>query len=326
MKISKEIKVGFVTILAIVLFIYGFYYLKGMNLLKNQQYYYVVYPDVNGLVPNNIIQVNGYTIGKVADISFHPKKPGYLVVQMQLHAKNFSIPKNSIARISSLDFLGTKGIELLMDTAIMKRIDRADNPEQYYHKPGDTLQNDVEISLKDEVNKQVAPLKAKAESLISEIEILVKTVQGIDIEQYQQSFGRAITSIEHSSKATEKIIIGNSDKISNVMSNLETISANLKDNNENISRVIKNVSSISDTLTKIEIVQTFKKVDKAMNDLSFVIERLNKGEGTAGKLLKDDSLYNNLEDATKELDRLLEDMRLNPKRYVHFSLFGKKEK
>lgn len=319
MKNSKEIIIGTLLIVAGAILYLGINYLNGNNFFREEIKYFAVYDHIDGLQPGNQIQVNGYSVGKVKTINFLPHKKGDLVVEFTIDEPNMAIPKNSTARIVSFDLLGTKGINLEMDYS-----------SKDFYMPGDTIEGSTEISLKDEVNQQVLPLKNKVEGLILQFDSALGVVQGIFDEDFRRSisgkFTNTMQSLENIALTTDVMMQTNSSKITNVMTNMESISGNLKNNNEELTNIINNTSAISDSLAKINLTATFNKVDQAMTDLSQVLDKINSGEGTVGKLLESDTLYTNLEEATLELDKLLEDMRVNPKRYVHFSIFGKKEK
>lgn len=297
--------------------VYGYYYLRGYDLLKTQTKYYAVYPSVEGLLVSSPVQVSGFTVGKVTNIGFHPNKPGALLVELQIDNQDVTLTKGTIAKIMSLDLLGTKGISL--------EIAQESSPIRV----GDTLSTAMERSLKDEVNMQVLPLKNKVEALLSQFDSTFHAVQGIFNKTMRDNISTRLNntfvSLENISHVTDVMISTNAPVITQTMANMESVSGNLKQNNEQLSKILKNTASITDTLAQLKLGQTFKRVDSVITDFSSIMDRINKGEGSAGKLLNDEKLYQNLEQASLELDQLLEDMRVNPKRYVHFSIFGKKD-
>lgn len=318
MKVTKEIKIAVLVLTTLFIVFYGYYYLRGFDILGQQKKYYAVYPTVDGLVVSSPVQVSGFTVGKVTNISFHPHKNGELLVEMLIDNKDINITHGSIAKIGALDLLGTKGIilEIKSKSEILPI--------------GDTLESAMQRSLKDEVNMQVLPLKNKVEALLAQFDSTFQAVQGVFNKSMRNNLSTRLNntfvSLENIAHVTDVMMVTNSATITNTMNNLESVSGNLKQNNDRLTNIIRNTSAITDTLAKINIASTFKKVDSVVTDMASIIEKINKGEGSAGKLLKDEKLYMNLEQATLELDKLLEDMRVNPKRYVHFSVFGKKEK
>jgi len=316
--IRKEIIIGITALVASAIVFYGFQFLKGQNLFSSSNSYYAIYNHVDGLLPSSGVQLNGFEVGKVESIYFHPDGSGNLIVKFMITQPDFNIAKNTVAQVSSFDLLGTKGLKLIPGKG------------KGFEQPGDTLASGFENSIRDEVNQQVLPLKNKVEGLISQFDSALKVIQGVFTPDFQQSittkFGNTMSSLEHIAYKTDTMISVNSGKFSNIMSNLEATTGNLKDNNKNLSKIITNTAQITDSLASLDLAATFKKVDNAMTDVSSLLERVNKGEGSLGKLLNDEALYKNLDQASLELDKLLEDMRVNPKRYVHFSVFGKKDR
>lgn len=318
MRLSKEIKIAVLVLACLLLVVYGYYYLRGYNLFKTQSKYYAKYSNVEGLIIGSPIQVSGFTVGKVSDIFFDPGQVGQVIVELQIDNPNIQVTKESIAKISSLDLLGSKcvALDLSKQGAALEK--------------GDTLLSATELSLKDEVNMQVLPLKTKVESLLSQFDSTFQAVQGIFDKTMQENISTRLNntfvSLENIAHVTDVMMVTNAQKMNNTMTNMESITENLKGNNEKLGRIMQNTANITDTLVRLNITHTFQRVDSVITNFSALMARIQKGEGSAGKLLKDEALYNNLDQATLELDRLLEDMRVNPKRYVHFSIFGKKEK
>lgn len=321
MKIRKEIWIGLVVLTSIGVGVYGYNFLKGIDLLKSRELYYAVYDKIDGLNADNVIQVNGFTVGKVNKITFHPEMGGKIVVEFIITNQQVKIPKNTLAKIVSLDLLGSKAISLQLgnDTALAA--------------PGDTLISDTQASLSEETRKELLPLKRKTEDLILSIDSVVSVVQAVldkdarkNLSQSFESIKRAIATFEKTALRMDTLVGSEKRKLENIFTNVESISSNLKDNNENLSNAIKNFSSISDSLAKIDIASTINNANAAIKDITIVMDRINNGEGTVGQLINNDTLYGHLENATENLDILLEDMRVHPKRYVHFSIFGKRDK
>ncbi len=315
MKLSKEFKVGLVAIVTIALFIWGFNYLKGLDIFKNHKTFYAIYPRVNGLTPANPVSIHGLNVGQVTDISFTPDMSGNIVVEF-IVTTDLPLPKNSVANIFSSDLMGSKAIEIVLgDTNV-------------YLDDGDTLVPEVEASLKDAVNQQIAPLKHKAEELISSIDSAVVAIRGVFNKKTRDNLQNSIASIsvtlrhiENASYNLDTLVVTQKNRLVEILTNIELITGNLKDNNENISNILNNFSTISDSLAKAQIPKTFDNINRTINDLAQVADKINTGQGTIGLLLNDDKLYNNLQKASNNLNALLEDLQQNPKKYVRFSLF-----
>lgn len=321
MKYSKEIKVASIVVVSILVLIYGLNYLKGVDVLEKHRQYFAIYDHIEGLAPDNAVQINGFKVGKVSKISFHPDNSGKIVVGFMVSGNALDIPKNSIARISSLDLLGTKAIAIELGNSVVL----AEN--------GDTLLSDIQASLQAEVNKQVQPLKEKAEALISSIDSVMTAVQTVlnkdareNLSKSFESIQRAIITFESTALRLDTLMTEEKQRINDIMRNIDLITKNIRNNNEELSNIIHNISIFSDSLIKSDIVNTIKHTDQAMTELTDIVGKINRGEGTVGMLLKNDTLYKNLEGSAGALENLLQDMEKNPKRYVHFSVFGRKDK
>lgn len=321
MKYSREIKVAVIVVISIALLIYGLNYLKGVDVLEKHREYYAVYDHIEGLLPDNAVQINGFKIGKVNQITFHPDNSGHIVVGFVVSGDAIRVPKNSVARISSLDLLGSKAISIELGNSVVMA------------EPGDTILSAIQASLQDEVNKQVQPLKEKAEALISSIDSVMIVVQTVfnknareNLTKSFESIQRAIETFERTSLRLDTLMAEEKNRINDIMRNIDFITKNIRSSNDQLTNIINNISTFSDSLVKADIVSTIEHTDKAMTEFSGIIQRINKGEGTVGMLVKNDSLYKNLELSAGALENLLKDLEQNPKRYVHFSIFGKKDK
>lgn len=320
MKVSKEVKVGILVTVAIGLFIYGFNLLKGKNIFSSERKYYAVYQNINGLVEANPVQVNGLKVGQVRKIEFMPDNSGRLVVTMVIDNDDIKIPKGSIAKITS-DLLGSSSIQLTLGTGNLVAM------------AGDTLVSDIEEDLKKAVDKRIAPLQKKVESLISSIDSVVVIVQAIlnedareNLTQSFEGVKNAILSLERTSMRLDTLMASEKYKLSNIFSKIESISTNIANNNDKITNVINNFSSISDSLAKANFKQTIDNANAAISNTTSILDKINRGEGSMGMLLNNDSLYKALEKSSTDLDKLIIDLRVNPERYMHFSVFGRKDR
>ena len=322
MKIYSEVKIGVVVLAALALLIWGLNFLKGENLLSTKKEYYAVYSKIDGLVEGNPVLVNGYKVGQVGKISFHPDMSGEVLVKFIVSIPSIKLPKDTEAKIFSSDLLGSKAVELVIgyDTS-------------YCLQPGDTFTSSIEINLQESVNLQIAPLKKKTEELISSLDSAVIIIQQILNEKARENLGKGFESIKRSfekfesaANSIDQIMSENQGRISDIFAKIQAIASNLNKNNEQLSNVIQNFSTISDSLAKANITTTLKSAEKALGDAAIIMEKIKSGEGTMGMLVNNDSLYLNLESASKKLDNLLIDIDRHPNRYMHFSIFGKKEK
>ena len=322
MKIRKEIKIGVVVTAALSLLIWGLNFLKGENILSNKQMFYAVYTQIDGLVEGNPVQVSGHKIGQVGKIFFHPDKSGLVVVNFVLDKETIKLPKDTRARIYSSDLLGSKAVQLVLGT-----------DTSGYLSSGDTLISDLEANLQESVNATILPLKIKAEELISSMDSAVTIVQLIlnekargDLEAGFESIKRSFATFESAATNLDDLIATNKGRITDIFVSIQSIASNLNDKNSELAKIIDNFAMISDTLAKANIAETLENASTALSQAARIMEKINNGEGTMGLLINNDSLYNNLESASLELDLLLKDINKRPKRYVHFSIFGKKDK
>ncbi len=315
MKRSKPFIIGFTFILAIVIFIWGFNYLKGRDLFKKQEFLYARYHTVNGLVAAKPVYVNGLQVGQVSRLYFAPDMSGDIIVELVIQSK-FPIPKNSIAHIFSADLMGSKSITLIL----------GDSKEAVVS--GDTLLTSVEGSLMESVNKQVAPLKAKAEELMGSVDTLLSAFNAVMNDETVKNLSTSIEDIQSTFKnlasttsRLDDLATSEGNRLKSILSNVDSLSLTLSENREGLSNIINNFESISDSLSKVNIASVVYKADSAINNLNQILAKINEGTGTAGKLINSDSLYRELNKSAGELNKLLKDIRENPKRYVKFSLF-----
>jgi len=304
-KISRELRTGIIAVFAIAIFIWGFSFLKGINLFESSRVFYAQYENVQGLEPSAPVTINGLTVGTILDIDFHPRNQDILVVKFSLN-KNLKFSKNSVAQIYSPDFISGKSIKLL--TA--KEGDNAIS--------GDTLIGNVELGILGTLNDQIAPLQAKFQSFVINADSLVGGFNEIfdantknNLRESVAKLNTTLTSFNSISKSLD-VMLADNGKIDSVLSNANKASMKLV--------------SLTDSLNDSNIKSTVKKLELTLNNFNNILSNLDKGEGSMGKLLKDEGLYNNLKGASKEMEELLKEMKLNPKRFVHFSLFGKKPK
>jgi len=315
-KISREFKVGITAIVALALLYWGLGYLKGNDILKQSRVYYAVYDKVDGLSTARPVTVDGFKVGQVEKIRFHPTKRGMLLVRLNI-TDNLKFGKGTVANIYSSGLLGEKAIELVVDY---------EGPEAQI---GDTLLSGMELSLTEEVNRQVLPLKQKAESLIGSIDSVLVLVSGFLSEDTQQDFGKAFSSIrrsistlEHTITSIDGTVAASEDDIRVTLSNFRKTSEALSQNTDEMENILKNVEGISDSLAQMHLAQTFRSFQNAVETSEEIMRKIEEGEGSAGQLINNPELYQNLEEASRQLDLLLLDLRYNPNRYVNFSLFG----
>tara|TARA_B100000035_G_scaffold78523_1_gene65614 strand:- start:999 stop:1967 length:969 start_codon:yes stop_codon:yes gene_type:complete len=307
LKTSKEIKTAVLVLSGILLFIFIFNYLKGENLLSSSRKITAIYSNVEGLAISSAVTINGHKVGKVQDIRFTDDKSGMLEVSMLIDS-DFNFSKNSIAELYESGLIGGKAI------SIVPAFDGSANTVS-----GDVLKSKIKPGLTELVNQRLTPLQEKIESVMVSADLLLNNVNSIFDEKTKSDIKGSISQLEQT--------ISSFEKTSNSLQNLLETNKNAINNSiGNISDISDDLSIVTDKLSKSDFEQTINELKFSLNNFNSLLSGLDSGEGSLGKLFNDEGLYNNLEASLGQLESLLEDMKLNPKRYVHFSLFGKKNK
>ncbi|WP_422859613.1 MlaD family protein [Flagellimonas sp. S174] len=306
MKLSREIKTGFIVLTGIVAFVFGLSYLKSSSLFENSRILYAVYDHVGGLQPGTQVTINGLTVGNVNNVRFKDNS-GKLLVTLSINS-NFEFSKNSKAELYDTGIIGGKGIQ------INPIFDGGRNAQS-----GDTLVTSTRPGITELVQQKLTPLQLKVEGAVSHADSLLMNVNTLLDEPTKMELQRGIAGL------SELIISfkGSADKLNKL---LEENQDQLDNSLKNVDNITTNFSKLSDSLASAGLAETVSNFQITVSRLNKVLGKIEKGEGSLGKLAHDEELYNNLADASKELDLLLQDFRLNPKRYVNVSVFGKKQK
>ncbi|SFH02462.1 MlaD family protein [Pedobacter insulae] len=310
MKIKNETKVGVLAAFAIALLIIGYNFLKGNSIFSSETVLYAKYDRVDGLGVSKPVLINGFQIGRVDQLTLQPN--GTIVATLKIKGK-YDIPKNTIARLESTDLLGGKAIVMNLGN------------DRNYAKDGDTLNANVEKGLMETVQ----PVQKKAEQIITKMDSILTSVNSILNPNFQKNVDKSFTSIastlgalEATSKKVDALVGSESSKLSGILSNVEQITVNFKNNGAKIDAILANLNTVTDKAAALNFKQTVDNANKAIADLQGMVADLKGGKGSLGKLLNDEEMYQNLTSASKNLDNLMIDLKANPKRYVHFSVFG----
>ncbi|WP_341840508.1 MlaD family protein [Chitinophaga caseinilytica] len=318
LKVNNETKVGILTVIAIVLLVLGFNILKGRSLFSTKKTIYAVYTQVNGLQPSNAVMVNGLGIGTVQSLEVMDKRAGRILVTLQI-SKNIEIPRNSVARISA-DLLGTRKVE----------IDFGNTDE--FLKNKDTIYAAVDGSITDALKEQLSPLVKKLESTLGAVDTLLLTVNSVFDTATKQNIRQAVAGLNGTlanlNNATRNIngMLADGGKIAGTFDNFNAVSANLKNNNDKISNILTNFDKASGAFANGQIDSTLHNLQSTIGRLNEVAGKISSTDGSLGLLMNDRKVYNNLQHSLGSLNKLLEDLRYNPWRYVHLSVFGRKNK
>jgi phospholipid/cholesterol/gamma-HCH transport system substrate-binding protein len=310
MKIANETKVGILAAFSIALLIIGYNFLKGNAIFSSETVLYAKYSHVDGLGVSKPVMINGFQIGRVDKLQLQPD--GSIVATLKIKGK-YEIPKNSIAKLESTDLLGSKAIVMALGTG------------QDFAQDGDTLNANVAKGLLETVE----PVQKKAELIIAKMDSILTSVNTIlnpnfqkNVDKSFNSIASTLASLEATSKKVDNLVGSEGSRISSILSNVEAISNNLKQNNQKINAILNNINTITDQVAAANFKQTIDNANKAVADLQGIVAKVNNGQGTLGLLVNDTKMYDNLNNASKNLDNLIIDLKENPKRYVHFSVFG----
>lgn len=305
MKLSKELKTAILVLVSIILFIWGYSYLKGTDLLADYKSFYVKYDNVEGLGVSSPVTISGLVVGKVSKISID-NATGKVTVEMQLKS-DFPIKKSSIAEIYAPSPIGGKQIAIIPGKVGSLAIN------------GDFLNSSSKLGLTDEVAKQILPLKDKITKLLDNANIILEDANEVLDAKTKENLRSSLANLNETliyfkaaSSQVNTLLADNKSKISASINNLDKTTANF--------------SKVSDSLVKANLGETVKNLQITLHNVDKIMSDMQSGKGTVGKLMKDEALYNNFNKTSKELELLLQDLRLNPTRYINVSLFGKKNK
>jgi phospholipid/cholesterol/gamma-HCH transport system substrate-binding protein len=306
LKITREVKTAILVIGSILLFFWGYSFLKGKNLFDTTRKFYVVYDNVEGLAPSAPVTINGLSVGKVNAITIQ-EKTGKLLVEIQMD-NDVQIAKSSTASIYEPGFIGGKQISI--------------NPnfqDTNYALNGDYLKPEVKLGLTASLEKNLTPIQEKINKVLANADDLISNLNDVldaktksNLKKTIAELNTTMTNFSSVSGNLDKVVTDNKDKLSAVVSNLDKTTGNFV--------------KISEDLEKAKLGETVENLEKTLSNVNKMMADMESGKGTMGKLLKDDAMYNNLTKASKEIELLLQDLRLHPTRYVNVSVFGKKEK
>ncbi len=315
MKIKKETKIGIIFVVAAGLLFWGYNFLKGKDVFTKERKFYAQYFDVSGLGKADPIFINGLRAGQVKTLYFDPSNSGKVIVELQI-TEDFPLPTNSVAKIISTNLMGTKAISLSIGDANTLLID------------GDTMNTMIESTLQEQMEQTIAPLKHKAEELLTSVEEIIGNLQLILNSETSENIKSSLAHLEHSlinvesvTGSLDSLVISEKSKIEKILDNAESITSNLEKNNSHLTAILTNFHQVSDSLAAADIASTINNANKAMADFASILGKIDKGEGSMGMLMNNDTLYLELEKSARDLNLLMEDIKANPSRYVKFSLF-----
>lgn len=307
MKFSREFKTGLLVLSASLGLIFGYNFLKNSSVFKKEVEYYVKYKNVEGLLPDANVTVNGLQVGKVKRIAISEDTQDVLV-SFIVDKRDFDFSKTSKVRLYNPDLIGGKALAIIPDYS---------NPTIAI--AGDTLVGDMERGMMEVIADKVLPLGDEIGNVLSSLDSLLGSLNEVmdkkgmtHLKNTFENIDHTVASLHNTTNSINDLLDKNDAKISASMDNIEKTS--------------QNFVRISDSLATLDTQKLVTEIENTIAGLDNVVQKLEKGEGSLGKLLNDEDLYHNLEGASKELEELMRDIKVNPKRYVHFSIFGKKNK
>jgi phospholipid/cholesterol/gamma-HCH transport system substrate-binding protein len=311
MVISREVKIGTAALVTIVLFIWMYSFLKGQNLLTRTAHYYVLYNEISGLSESNPIEVSGYKVGVVQSIRFIDDGTGRLLVTLNLD-KKMQIPVGSFAEITAASLIAGMKIQFIF----------SDSDRMY--RSGDTIPGRVAESMVTLIERELKPVTGSVTQTLKQLDSVLTSVNQILNPEFSNNISESVANLNTITNSLSLTLMERQNQISASIENLHTLTSTMAANAPELDSTISNLASISDSLAAADISGTINRLKDAAANTAILLESLNSGEGSAGQLLTNDSLYINLNQSMHNLALLLEDLQKNPKRYLHFSVFGKK--
>ncbi|MFM7024364.1 MAG: MlaD family protein [Flavobacteriales bacterium] len=315
---KKELKIGIIVVLILAFAYWGFTFLKGFDLFSKEAIYHAKYDNIQGLEVSNPVKYHGLKVGQVSAIELakgNAGGPGAIVVTFVISNKDIKITDKTIARIISSDLLGSRAINL-------EHLDSGNVVD-----PGTFVMGGIEKDLQAQVAEEILPLKQSAQKLIESVEQLVGSFKAVMNEDTKNNLIEAfatipntIKNLQNAANTIDTTIEGSTDKIHAILSNVLSISTNLKESNSKIQSIINNLDVMTDSLAKANVTQTIALVNETMRKTNDILEKINSGKGTVGKLINDEKLYNELILTDARLNLLIMDIQENPQRYINLSL------
>ena len=294
---------------SITVLYFGFNFLKGVDIFEKTKNYYALYTNIDGLTISNPVVINGLSVGRVSAIEILQDKDNLVAVELGIGSK-IVLKHGTIARLVNTDFLGSKAIELIL----------SDSSDLYY-QDGDSLQSEIDAGITEFLKQSAGPVADNIGTTISRINAILESFQG-----NSEKINNTLAHIEDLTENLSRNMPFMEQKIYILLDNLSKNSQHLNEVLIELKPVLTNAAQFTDSLKTLELSKTLDKTQLMLDNLNMTLVSLKEGEGSLGKLMKDDSLYIYMSNTARDMDLLLLDFQANPGRYVQFSMFGKKDK
>jgi phospholipid/cholesterol/gamma-HCH transport system substrate-binding protein len=300
--------VGLLALVSGVILYLGFNFLKGSDFFSPNNSYYVVYDNIGGLTESNTVMLNGFAVGRVKKIELLQNQGNKLRVTLDIN-KDVVLTDSTAAVLASSSVLGGKAISLKV------------GPGNRVLQDEDTLIASTEKSISEMVNEKITPITENVDTALVNLNVLIKKFQAMS-----SNIDATLVNLRATSSTLNSTLAQNQRAIQGIASNLNTLSASMNDPQTGVRPLLGKFNSFADTLSQMQLAQTVERTNRSIDNLNQMLTQINQGQGSLGKLTKNDSLYNNLNQFAANLDALVVDLKANPKRYVSISVFGRKEK
>ena len=320
MKLKKEFLIGIVTLVGISVLVVGSFFLKGQEIWKSRFVYYSVFSNSEGLSTGRPVNLNGLQVGIITNINFQKNNLNNIVVEFELTDPNVKKLKNGSLVLLNSDLLSGSYLEISWGDSL-----------DYYNSK-DTIPSSVSLALEDQINERLIPLEKKTNELISTADSAIKTIEAIfsrNTDNLDESFDgikNSIKNLEKVSLQISSLIRSEKENITQIVSNIKSLTSNLKESNDAINKILDNTAQLSDSLLASDIKGTINNAKQSLEEVNMILYDIKNGDGTLTRLINDSTIYLSVTQMIDEASRLVENIKTEPKRYVHFSIFGKTDK
>lgn len=329
MKGKKELIIGITVVSAVALLVFGIDFLKGVNFFNNNRIFYSYYSNAQNLMPGSLIKVSGVQMGVVKSV-FLSDDQQKIMVEMNISNSNLKIPANSKAKLGS-DLLGTSFIELIVgqDTTESGSLILSKGP---FLKEYDTIPPDVQYGAAEIISARIEPVEAKVQTILARVDKVVGGIEGAlgaegeELKRIMNSLKKTLNTVNSAVADIDALVVENKVYLTKTVRNIESITNNLKQSNEKVTKLIANFTELSDSLKNADISGTVNQAKEALAQVSNMMDEINNGDGTLHQLIYTDTLHRNLNAMIQETERLINNIKEHPNRYLQIAIFGRKDK